>query len=551
MHSEFLTLAQRYCPVRYSLHKQSELLGHDEVDFETSTLGDVSRYIKDGVVVGTDYYDLADEIMLLLIMHVAFGNVKGNLKKLLYLSECSTSFMSDMARVYESFSNNCTNVDISDTDSKLIRDVFETVEEYEVRIKKMSAIEIASAIVKPINYDAYTKCAYIETSYYNYKNLHFDERILFVLPQKTPFNKIINGTVKSTIYLKDNKVVLDYSKTLLKTSDGKEYPLTVLCSDKKSKMYNVTGKWVYIGTCVPNRESYNIDTKKINISVNLYDYFKTVTHNLTSFTCRLERDVAKGLCVENNELHLIARFTNDFMINRLQITNSYGGILADIDLEKEKELNEAEENDVYLQHIDTSFKNKDYSGCLNYIKKWLYNHPHNASAHNYAGVCMSYMDNYSSNDCLKEYIQAVQLDPTNAQYNSNVALMYCGLKQYNKAYDFFEKAFKYGLDKYRISLSEAESIAEVNNAEENYKKAAEFYRIAAEKSDDKTREAQNYSSSGLCWLKVYEQVNNDIYYKQVALYNFEKALEADPNNSVAKEYVKKLKPKKGLFSFFQ
>ena len=52
-------------------------------------------------------------------------------------------------------------------------------------------------------------------------------------------------------------------------------------------------------------------------------------------------------------------------------------------------------------------------------------------------------------------------------------------------------------------------------------------------------------------VKVYEQVNNDIYYKQVALYNFEKALEADPNNSVAKEYVKKLKPKKGLFSFFQ
>lgn len=75
MHSEFLTLAQRYCPVRYSLHKQSELLGHDEVDFETSTLGDVSRYIKDGVVVDTDYYDLADEIMMLLIMHVAFGNV--------------------------------------------------------------------------------------------------------------------------------------------------------------------------------------------------------------------------------------------------------------------------------------------------------------------------------------------------------------------------------------------------------------------------------------------------------------------------------------------
>lgn len=199
----------------------------------------------------------------------------------------------------------------SQVPSDLCKDVFESEKEYCDRLSNLHMYPIG--LVKITNLEEnmnFPIMAQLDISLkINYPTIEG----FYINTSK----KLLRGTYKllSKLIYHNSKLYIDINNTYIKyNNDLIKVKLLVLSMQEFESNVEYTNRInifgdIVIGTVSPIRESYNINTCELNVSLRVIDSFKHIIDNYTQANLTADRDTARDFCKLSNEYLLFSRLT--------------------------------------------------------------------------------------------------------------------------------------------------------------------------------------------------------------------------------------------------
>ena len=388
------------------------------------------------------------------------------------------------------FDNNFDEVD--DTrQSVLDKNVFETEEEYEERIRHLPPVHLGFAMIDDKQIDPYTQLAFPRFSLYQ------DEKITgadinALVGRIEPENDVTyDGEILVSLKVRQGKIYYDYSKVVLQ-SDTNELPLTALYWDPfayetyidfNNRMEQLPV--LPIGVCKPIRQEYDIDKQLLPFQISSYDFVQDVFSDI-SLNVSVNRGQAKQVCQYSGGWQIYGKLVHgesDYFIEakvisrrkiKSPVTKDCDTITIKCNVDRKQSAKEQYELG------KTFYDDEDYAEAVKWYRRAA--NKGNAEAQNDLGLCYYYGEGVEEDEteAVRWFWDAAMQGNARAQNNLGNCYYYGkGVKQDNKeAVEWYQGATAKGNADAQYSLGNMHEYGHV--VEQSYEKAVEWYRKAAE-----------------------------------------------------------------------
>ena len=397
----------------------------------------------------------------------------------------------------------------------LEKDVFETNDEYENRIKNLPPIHIGYAVLNSKNIDSITGTAfllfYIDKN--RYIKIPFISAFYCKISMDMQLNGEIDGELVCKVFVYSNQICCDFNNLFFKNGHDNLSPVNVICwnqymnesiDDYRARLLNLP--LLPIGRGIPVVEKYDINTETLPIEVNIMRYAKLAwNEKVHLIDIHIDRDEAKALCEKNERLTLYGRIKQG---NKFSGGSIYSKVLSENfcwTLSSESKVVPVKENLVkktavpqYNSDKQSGYKIRNEKSKQEEINIYIKAAKRgNANAQTMLGNC--YFGGYGVE---KNYGEAVKWFTKAAEQGNGVAQYRLGdcyfngygvEKNYEEAVKWFIKAAEQGDVYAQTRLGSC--YREGWGVEKNYEKAVKWFTKAA--LEENTDAQYNL---GLCYL---------------------------------------------------